>query len=58
MTVDNIRVPVADRGRDAVLKEKSEEGYTLVAVTLDGWKDERGGRTNYWSMYFTKEMHE
>lgn len=54
MTVENVRVPAEDNERNAVLKDMSEKGYTLVAVTDDGWNSGRVG-LHYWSLYFTKE---
>lgn len=51
MSVENVRRTCEDRERDPVLKQMSEEGYTLVAVTDDGM-----GRQGmkFWSLYFTK----
>lgn len=53
MTIENVRVPVEDSERDPVLKDMSVKGYTLVAVTDDGWNVAKTGM-HYWSLYFTK----
>lgn len=54
MAIENVRVPVEDGERDPVLKDMSNKGFILVAVTDDGWN--RGGRIglHYWSLYFTR----
>lgn len=52
-TVENVRRTCADSERDPILKQMSEEGYSLVAVTDDGWSDGRV-RFHYWSLYFTQ----
>ena len=53
MAPENVRVPVEDTERDPVLRDMSEKGYTLVAVTDDGWSHGRIGM-HYWSLYFTR----
>ena len=54
MTVENVRVPAEDNERNAVLKDMTEKGYTLVAVTDDGWNSGGRVRMHYWSLYFTR----
>ena len=53
MSIENVRVPVEDSERNPVLKDMSEQGYTLVAVTDDGFSIGRIG-LHYWSLYFTR----
>ena len=55
MAIENVRIPVSDDERNPILKEMSEKGFTLVAVTDDGWSDGRI-RLHYWSMYFTRTV--
>jgi hypothetical protein len=57
MVTENVRVPAEDSERNAVLKDMSEQGYTLVAVTDDGWNSGRIG-LHYWSLYFTRTRSE
>jgi hypothetical protein len=57
MTIENVRVSVEDRERDPVLKDMSEKGYTLVAVTLDSWSQGTVA-VHYWSLYFTRTVPE
>ncbi len=58
MTIKNVRETVEDAERDPALKDMSKKGYTLVAVTDDGW--DRTGRISfhYWSLYFTKVVEQ
>ena len=58
MAIENVRIPAADRERDAVLKDMSEKGYTLVAVTEDAHATGHSGMVRYWSLYFTKVTEE
>jgi hypothetical protein len=61
MTIENVRVPVADNERDPVLKDMGEKGYTLVAVTEDGSSTAgfgRHGTMRFWSLYFTRVVPE
>ena len=58
MTVENIRVAAADSERDPVLKDMSEKGYTLVAVTEDRNSASMFGVIHYWSLYFTRVVPE
>jgi hypothetical protein len=53
MAVENVRYTCEDGERDPILKQLSAEGYTLVAVTDDGWNSGRIG-LHYWSLYFTR----
>ena len=54
MAIENVRVPVEDAERNPVLKDMSQKGYTLVAVTDDGWNRSGLVDFHYWSLYFTK----
>ena len=56
MTVENVRRTCEDRERDPVLKQMSQEGYTLVAVTDDGVNRKGLIDFHYWSLYFTKPI--
>ena len=59
MTIENIRVPAADNERDPVLKDMSERGWVLVAVTEDRSSvASKYGTTHYWSLYFTRTIEE
>ena len=57
MAPENVRVSVEDTERDPVLRDMSEKGYTLVAVTDDGWSHGKIGM-HYWSLYFTRVVPE
>lgn len=55
MTIENRRVTAEDRERDAVLKQMSEDGYTLVSVNDEGDRFYQEGRQmHFWSLYFTR----
>jgi hypothetical protein len=58
MSVENVRRTCEEQERDLVLQEMGEQGYTLVAVTDDGWNTPRKVGYHYWSLYFTKITEE